>query len=806
MATFDQVDPSFAGQLYGASVPSLADAMPAPSYDPWSWVPTEWQQPDANVAPAGIPSIPGAPPIVPIDAPPEFAAAPAVVAAPVDMPPPAGPQFGPPSPSALDGTLFDAAPAAPPVSPADAAAAGLPDVPPTPAPDVPAPTGPPVLGPPKPTRVADLADFTPHIETNAEVYETHPWDNPVDAERDAAARHLALTDPIKFEQYKNDIAASKEAQRASEQARIDRANADQARANAQAQENALKAAQARSAQIESDAQTLNTRTDRGRWFRNLSTGQKVAAVIGALAGTIMSRPGGPNLGAESVAKHIDDDINDQKADIENAQQSIASRRGAVAQEFARTGDLYRATEAVRLASYQDALGQLQTMQQNFDPHGTSFARVGQEAQAMQARISAAAESVRKTAFDEGYKVEQLKQTSAVNAETRRHNQALESAERYRLSLEAGKKKEDATEWSPDQLKILNPGQAVPPIPMTLKAYGQWLETQKTGEQHKNAALQNNPDERNRELSVGGIVDDKGQPVRFRSAAMGGDVAQAKEDAEEIVRLADELTGMIRKNGWTTKLFNGDAYRKMASNFNSLIVRKKEQDKLGVLTGPDVGIVTGELGTEDPSEARSPLGGLEQFRHNVVEGFNAKVRAQAVLPDGRKVVRWDPVAPPTEAAPEDKLSGKTFSSAIEGSEPGWLAKNFDVHALAPEGPEGVTKAAAREADRTAQVGPTGLAPEDNAKVLAAIKASGKGSPEARDAALGRLVTWASSDRPDIAHGVLGLIQAENPNLYSAVLAKLPEELRTDRTETDAIRDAIGKQAGPLAFPPPPSRGR
>jgi hypothetical protein len=73
----------------------------------------------------------------------------------------------------------------------------------------------------------------------------------------------------------------------------------------------------------------------------------------------------------------------------------------------------------------------------------------------------------------------------------------------------------------------------------------------------------------------------------------------------------------------------------------------------VLTGPDVGIITGEIGTKDPTEWRSDqaVAALLHFRHNVVEGFNTKARTQAgELPEGRKIARWEPPLD-TEPAPK-----------------------------------------------------------------------------------------------------------------------------------------------------------
>ena len=219
--------------------------------------------------------------------------------------------------------------------------------------------------------------------------------------------------------------------------------------------------------------------------------------------------------------------------------------------------------------------------------------------------------------------------------------------RARLALEASKAKAEQQTYTPEQLAAISPGIPVPPIPMTLAEHGKWLATQHTGEELKTAARLNDPHEIEIQKSVPGVVDSAGQTVKFADKDIAAKVADAKAGADETVRLTDDLIAMIQRNGWSSDFVKSKQWRQAQQNYGEILIRKKETDKLGVLTGPDVGIVTKEIGTDDPTEARGQqvIEALKHFRHNQVEGFNSTIRNKAVVPEGRTLQRWEPPPPP-----------------------------------------------------------------------------------------------------------------------------------------------------------------
>ncbi len=95
---------------------------------------------------------------------------------------------------------------------------------------------------------------------------------------------------------------------------------------------------------------------------------------------------------------------------------------------------------------------------------------------------------------------------------------------------------------------------------------------------------------------------------------------------ESVALLDRLTRAREKYGWSSDLFKSDEWREMAADFGRLILVAKDEAGLGALAGPDVEVLTKAFGTADPSELRDPGAGLTRARLNMVQSFNASLRA------------------------------------------------------------------------------------------------------------------------------------------------------------------------------------
>jgi hypothetical protein len=592
-------------------------------------LPPDWAPDPAWAPPAswGYPT-PGAPVVAP---------APDVVPAPIDV-------------AAVDPAL-----AAPMVPPPELAAAAPPDLAiPAAAPAIPEAAGfapPAALPPPAPGSISGGTFDLPLEPIGAEQLDVAPttladgWArDPLSNPDPTAIDNIAMTDPVGFAQLQIDQEGAKAARQAAERIRIEEEAVRSLRRDQEARKRADAATQAKSDQIVADAIALASRSpDPDRYMKNRSTGQKVTDILAAVVGGLVSgRTGGPNVGLQLFQQKIDRDIAAQVADVEGQRYALGIRKGAVAEEFARTGNLAQAADTVRLATYEAAINVLAAEQQNFDPRGTAALKRGQFIQKLQAQRAASAEQMRQQIFKESLDLEKFVLDREQFAEVKRNNRDTSAREWTKLGMERDKAKMDATVFQPDQLGILHPGLPVPKIPMSLGQYEKWLETNKTGEQLKTAARANDPDEINRELAVAGIVDDKGAPVRFRKPEFAAAVAESLEIADEIARLTDGLMSMVAKNGWSSGFMKSTEWRNAMQNYNEIVIRKKEQDKLGVITGPDLEIVQREIGTDDPTEMRPEkvLDALKHFRNNQIEGFNTKLRAQANVPGG-KVKRWEP---------------------------------------------------------------------------------------------------------------------------------------------------------------------
>lgn len=409
----------------------------------------------------------------------------------------------------------------------------------------------------------------------------------------------------------------------------DQENLRQIRNNAEIQRQANEHTMAKEAQIEADAAELSRRgIDRTRWFREASTVQKVAAIIGTLVGGAMSKPGQPNQGVLFAADIIDKDVEDQKYEIENARADIQRRTGAVAREYQRTGDLHRATEAVRLASYQAVLAELQTQQQNFDIRGTSFLEYGKGIQAMQGRMAQAAEESRRRSLDEGIKIGEFKL------------KLLERQDKLaKAGAAAGAARADKIVYEPRALAAMNPGLPVPPVGMTLKGYDDWLRTQKVGEEYKTARRQNDPAERARELGVSDMFDQSGEPAHFRSIEIAGKLAETKGKVAGSAALIDQIVSARNNYGWSSNLLKSPEWRQIKADYIALQLTQKDVFGLGVIQGEDLQLLEGALGTKDPTEMRDPIPGLLASRANMVNMFNQAAQAQAA--PGVKLSRWEP---------------------------------------------------------------------------------------------------------------------------------------------------------------------
>lgn len=677
--------------------------------------------PPPTAADAGI----NAPPVTPPQQEGQATLDGAVPPPPVDSPPPL--------PAAPPG---DVLPGGPPLE----AGLGAPP-PPMPPPDAVSGVAPQLV----PT-VADQPDITIRPETHADQYTNAPWQNPDATERDAAARSMAINDPVAFQAYQAHLAEAKVSADAAGQARIAHDDLVSAKADLESYHRATATAQAKSDAILADALKLAaTKPDRKRWFRNLNIGQQFAAIGTMLIGGLLQGAnGGRNAGTDFVMGQIDKDVDDQKAEIERGGEALKLRQGAVAQEFARTGDLFHATETVRLATRAAAISQLQTEQQDYDPRGTSFANIGRGIQSIAANQAQVHEQVRKTAFDEGLKIEKARQEAEQQAEARRHNRAEESLAWTRESRESKKDKADNTLLTPQQIHEQFPAlpiAAIPPDGATVGQLGKRTETYNKTLETADKTRAASGDERSRQLAVGEVVDDKGEPVLFRDPTHAGKLADSKGAVDSGVQLIDRINSARAKYGWSPDLLRSEEWRRMQADYGALVLQKKNTDQLGVLSEGDMELIGKSLGTKDPTEARDPTAGLKAARENMINNVNAQIRGQAVLPKGRSIARWEPPPPPEmhRETPDERAD----KEVLENPQQHWSSERlFGESGLDAGDLKGLTGIQAEARVRNAL---PGMAPSQRS-TLDAWATDALGDDQAkRDKAIALLTTAVGDDK-------------------------------------------------------------
>jgi hypothetical protein len=405
-------------------------------------------------------------------------------------------------------------------------------------------------------------------------------------------------------------------------------------------------------------------------------GHFIASVLTSAVGGAMSKyTGGRNLALEELDKKTQMRIEAQQANIANQWKGIGMRQNLIAEQLQRSGDMYRASETYRIATYDRAISELQTKMQDYDPQGTTALRLAGTLQQAQAARATHLENVKQTNLKNYLDLsKQVGESAASQAIYGRQGPAGKTdaeiakalAEVAKTSAEtaklkaggAGKPKNlDDIPIPREQIMAMFPGAQIPEnIPsLTLKearmiaATGKgFKEAEKAGEDVKKVQRENSPEELARLHGVGELVDTQGKPIEFRDPAK---VAVAKSATDDATRLYDELIDIRRKYGGSSDLIKSPEWRKAHAKFAALLLNQKTRDELGALTGSDIELEAKKIGTTDPTEWRDPLPGLLEGRRNLIQGFNAVLRAET--PPGRKPAWFgtEPPAAPTKT-PED----------------------------------------------------------------------------------------------------------------------------------------------------------
>lgn len=718
-------------------------------------------------------------------------------------PPVLQPGIGVPA-AALDAAVLPLPGTAPPPSPADLAGADLPPEPPPPfataAPDItvhaeqPGQLGVDAISGVNASPLT-ASPLTPEqlYQQTARQYAGDVRAIPDEAMRQRAENELALRDPVAFGELQVRQQRELEAFTARRRQEMAKADIDATRQHVEDLKASNAATQVKVDALLADSQRIaSTKIDP---TGGLSGGRAIASVLGAIVGgLVQGRTGSArNAGMDALNDTINRGIEAQKADLVNQREGVNLRRNVLAAEFARNGDMYQAEETVRQAALKHADDLLATEQQSFDPRGRTGLLIASQRQQIAAAQQAAVQTFQQKSFENHLKVQDAARQQQIADETARNNRATTGLGYARLTSEAADRKEardarasakqDAADAA-KQKQILDRSMGGE-VTQVKDAHGKVVGKQ-----------------------LGPITKADGSVwVPTGTETQVSDLQKQHNAATQLVQTLDE----IRRVGpeWLLNTTNSDKLQRLKELIGDARLQTLAAKNLGVPTGHDIELAEDFLGTSDPTRYKDSLAGLMQSRASIVRDHNITLKIHGLDKD------WDPPdlsKLPTAAAEGDQLTGLT---AIEQ---GQEAKPGAVRGLLPSTSfrdvltgDRATRNPVLDAEENAVAGPTGLAPEDNAKVLAAIHEAGSSAPAQRADLVSKLAAWAQSPRTPIANGVLGLVHGESPALYDEVVAHLPKEQR------DALPDWAGlQQPGrglpplprPVALPepPPPDWGR
>jgi hypothetical protein len=370
---------------------------------------------------------------------------------------------------------------------------------------------------------------------------------------------------------------------------------------------------------------------------------------------------GRNAGLEAIDSVIERSIKTQSANLANRKDMLERESNAIADQVARGKSMHDAQETVRLATYDAALSKLSTDVQQFDPRGAQAAKIMEAmGQISAARAAAAAKAqdqdfkqsldFAKHSLDES---KHLLEIEKANAEI-----AYKDAQTRKLGA-GGKAKEikfgdvPRTGAQLRQLGIPVEDSQVPPEGLSVNQAENVAKAGKASEDRIKAGRENSPEERNRQFAVGELVDVDGNSLQFRSVEGAEKVGTLKAAGDFMVQLTDRMDAAYQQHGWSSDLLKSPEWQEAQADLSQYILEKKNLDQLGVLAGPDLGLIQGSYGRLDITGVRDPGPGLRRARENTIEKVNSTVRAQAA--SGVKPRRWEPPKPrpPAPKSPQQE---------------------------------------------------------------------------------------------------------------------------------------------------------
>lgn len=474
---------------------------------------------------------------------------------------------------------------------------------------------------------------------------------------------------IKQSAHAQDIIDSK---RLAETARIAREDADREVANAQAHAQAIERAQQAAQQLDADVAELGKqRIDPDRWMHSRHSWQKVTAFVAAIAGGLaQSATGGRNTGLDIINKAIDDDVAAQAANLQNSRNVLETRRGLVADMYARTGDMYRAQETARIAMREQAIRALEIEMQQYDPKGTAARNLAQ------VRLQAIADTQK--AKQEYAKNKLDYETKEADLQLKQLDAKLKQQKLDKAGAGAGVK------YKPEYFSAQ--GLPPPPFPMSEKEYDKFLNrlkdtktlaadpTGKSEAQKRKDEADAQKAEAEAAAAKSGyaiknpetghvITNPDGSPVLEMDATKRNRVSGIIEAATNIRRLADRMKALKEKDGGAWKVLGSDEAQDLQNLASMLDFETFKAFDLGAPSEGDKALAEGVRGGVDPTSfVKNATAGFQAYADAVEKKANTALRNSGYTGPALHFTR-ESDAKGAEKDVVDQIGGRLTSSML-----------------------------------------------------------------------------------------------------------------------------------------------
>ena len=441
------------------------------------------------------------------------------------------------------------------------------------------------------------------------------------------AQKYKSLDPERFEEVKLKNQLAREDMIATEKMDMARVNRERADDNFKIAQTARKRAMQASAEVAADAKKLaETPIDNEAWMNSRSPLQTIAAYVSAIVGGMAaSATGGRNVGLDAIQRTIDQHIETQKANLANKRAGLAQRQDAIDNQYGYDVAEAKSLEVQRLAMYEQSARELEIKGQQFDARGTTAIRIADGVRDLRSRQIAAKQKSDQEIYKNELELAKFGLDQDKLIEEQRKNMAAERLAAAKAGAAKAVKPDDVVQ-PPEYFEAQRLPK--PQGPLSQKGYNTWLDNRGKSQTQQNQSLATT------HVVPGVTIKGKdGEAVPFVAVGTAESVEKLRvreSSIREIVALIDDARRT--RSGWSTDIGNSDEKQQLDAIWGKAYLKAKEAFELGQITGADVGLLKGGLGTDSPSKLRNPLPGMEKARELLIKGVRVDLDAHGYPKD------------------------------------------------------------------------------------------------------------------------------------------------------------------------------